>query len=117
VEQALLEGATANGFIGELWTLDRVALVIQRLTGVQHHPVARFGVTHVLAAVPGDRSDPTLRIPALRRLRHTAGAPGRLGHPHPPAPPGRRPRPAAGGRVLVLQPEFVTWRVRGGQGR
>jgi hypothetical protein len=74
VEQALLEGATANGFIGELWTLDRVALVIQRLTGVQHHPVARFGVTHVLAAVPGDRSDPTLRIPALRRLRHTAGA-------------------------------------------
>jgi hypothetical protein len=62
VEQALLEGATANGFIGELWTLGRVALMIQRLTGVQHHPVARFGVTHVLAAVPGDRSDPTLRI-------------------------------------------------------
>src|SRR6266545_8119161 len=25
VEQALLEGATANGFVGELWTLDRVA--------------------------------------------------------------------------------------------
>jgi len=38
VEQALLEGATANGFVGELWTLDRIALVIQRLTGVQHHP-------------------------------------------------------------------------------
>ena len=37
IEQALLEGATANGF-GELWTLDRVALVIVRLTGVQHHP-------------------------------------------------------------------------------
>ena len=27
IEQALLEGATANGFVGELWTLDRVALV------------------------------------------------------------------------------------------
>jgi transposase len=38
IEQALLEGATANGFVGELWTLDRVAVVIQRLTGVQHHP-------------------------------------------------------------------------------
>jgi transposase len=38
VEQVLLEGATANGFVGELWTLDRIALVIERLTGVQHHP-------------------------------------------------------------------------------
>jgi transposase len=38
VEQALLQGATANGFVGELWTLDRIALVIERLTGVQHHP-------------------------------------------------------------------------------
>ena len=38
VEQALLEGAAANGFVGELWTLDRIAIVIERLTGVQHHP-------------------------------------------------------------------------------
>ena len=38
IEQALLEGAAANGFVGELWTLDRVTLVIERLTGVQHHP-------------------------------------------------------------------------------
>jgi transposase len=38
VEQALLEGATAHGFAGELWTLDRIAIVIERLTGVQHHP-------------------------------------------------------------------------------
>jgi transposase len=38
VEHALLEGATANGFAGELWTLERVALVIERLTGVRHHP-------------------------------------------------------------------------------
>jgi transposase len=37
VEQALVDGATAHGFVGELWTLDRVATVIQRLTGVQHH--------------------------------------------------------------------------------
>jgi transposase len=38
VEQALLEGAAANGFVGELWTLERVGVVIERLTGVQHHP-------------------------------------------------------------------------------
>ena len=38
VERALLEGATASGFIGELWTLDRIATVIERLTGVRHHP-------------------------------------------------------------------------------
>jgi transposase len=38
VEQALLEGATANRFVGELWTLERIALVTWRLTGVRHHP-------------------------------------------------------------------------------
>jgi transposase len=38
VEQALLEGATAHGFEGELWTLDRIAEVIWRLSGVRHHP-------------------------------------------------------------------------------
>jgi transposase len=38
VEQALLEGATANGFTGELWTLDRIGVVIERLTGVRYHP-------------------------------------------------------------------------------
>jgi transposase len=38
VEQVLLQGATAHGFEGELWTLDRVAEVIERLTGVDHHP-------------------------------------------------------------------------------
>ena len=38
VEQALLTGATANGFVGELWTLERIAVVIERLTGIRHHP-------------------------------------------------------------------------------
>lgn len=39
VEQALLHGAAAHGFTGNLWTLDRVTEVIWRLTGVRHHPV------------------------------------------------------------------------------
>jgi transposase len=38
VEQALLQGATALGFIGELWTLERIAAVVERLTGVRYHP-------------------------------------------------------------------------------
>jgi len=38
VEQALLEGATVDGFFGELWTFDRIAMVIERVTGVRHHP-------------------------------------------------------------------------------
>jgi transposase len=35
VEQVLLQGAKANGFATDLWTLDRVAQVIQRVTGVR----------------------------------------------------------------------------------
>jgi transposase len=38
VEWTLLKGAGAHGFAGELWTLDRIATVIERLTGVRHHP-------------------------------------------------------------------------------
>ena len=35
IEQALLEGALAHGFTTEVWTLDRIAVLIQGLTGVQ----------------------------------------------------------------------------------
>jgi transposase len=38
VEQALLKGPAANGFATELWTLPRVAEVIERVTGVRYHP-------------------------------------------------------------------------------
>ncbi len=38
VEQALLKGARANGYSTELWTLRRVAEVIERMTGVDYHP-------------------------------------------------------------------------------
>jgi len=46
VEGALLEGAAANGFTGELWTLERIALVIERLTRVQHHPAHVWALLH-----------------------------------------------------------------------
>jgi len=37
VERVLLKGPRANGFPTELWTLDRVAAVIERVTGVTYH--------------------------------------------------------------------------------
>jgi transposase len=46
VEQALLEGADANGFVGQLWTLDRVAVVIERLTWIRHHPAHVWALLH-----------------------------------------------------------------------
>ena len=38
VERALRQGARAHGFATDLWTLPRVAIVIERLTGVHYHP-------------------------------------------------------------------------------
>jgi len=37
VERTLREGARTNGFNTDLWTLPRVAQVIERLTGVRYH--------------------------------------------------------------------------------
>ena len=38
VEKALAKGAEAHGYLTDLWTLPRVAEVIERLTGVAYHP-------------------------------------------------------------------------------
>jgi transposase len=38
VERALAKGAEANGYLTDLWTLPRVAEVIERMTGVTYHP-------------------------------------------------------------------------------
>lgn len=38
IDQALRQGARAHGFGTELWTLPRIARVIERLTGVRYHP-------------------------------------------------------------------------------
>ena len=38
VDRVLRQGAQAHGFGTDLWTLPRVAAVIERLTGVQYHP-------------------------------------------------------------------------------
>jgi transposase len=38
VEVELAKGAVANGYANDLWTLKRVAEVIERVTGVSYHP-------------------------------------------------------------------------------
>ena len=38
VDQALRQGGRAHGFATDLWTLPRIATVIERLTGVTYHP-------------------------------------------------------------------------------
>lgn len=38
VEAVLANGAEANGYVTDLWTLPRVADVIERVTGVSYHP-------------------------------------------------------------------------------
>ena len=37
VEQALLKGARSHGYASDLWTLDRVGMVIESVTGVTYH--------------------------------------------------------------------------------
>jgi transposase len=38
VERALLRGARAHGFPTDLWTLPRIAAVIEQVTGERYHP-------------------------------------------------------------------------------
>lgn len=38
VDKALRQGARAHGFDTDLWTLPRVAQLVERLTGVRYHP-------------------------------------------------------------------------------
>jgi transposase len=37
IDQALRQGARAHGFDNDHWTLERVATVVERLTGVAYH--------------------------------------------------------------------------------
>ena len=38
VDEALRQGAQAHGFATDLWTLPRVAAVIEQSTGIHYHP-------------------------------------------------------------------------------
>jgi transposase len=62
VERALERGPTANGFSTELWTLARVAEVIEVTTGVRYHRARLAG------AAPGGL-EPTAPRPSHRTRR------------------------------------------------
>jgi transposase len=44
--QALGQGASARGFTGDAWTLRRIAVVVERQTGVRYHPGHLWAVLH-----------------------------------------------------------------------
>ncbi len=67
VEAALTKGAEANGYTGDLWTLPRVAEVIQRVAGVSYHP---GHVWYVLR----DQLDWTWQRPARRAVERNEAA-------------------------------------------
>ncbi len=58
VEKVLLKGARANGYATDLWTLERVAQVIERETGVSYHP---GHVWRLLKALGWSRQKPARR--------------------------------------------------------
>jgi len=65
-EQALRAGPRGHGFSTDLWTLPRVATVIERLTRVRHHP------GHVWRILRG--LNWSLQRPARRARERDAGA-------------------------------------------
>ena len=48
VEEELLRGPMAHGYATQLWTLARVAAVIERVTGVRYHPGHGWRLLHEL---------------------------------------------------------------------
>lgn len=102
LDRALHQGARAHGFATDLWTLPRVAAVIERLTGVHYHPGHVWRVLRGLgwtlqrpATQARERNEATIRHwvaerwPAVKKTP-AAGRPGfssttkvvsRSGHP------------------------------------
>jgi transposase len=88
IEEALLEGPRAWGYETELWTLPRIARVIEEVTGVVYHP---GHVWRVLKKLGWSRQKPTTRArerdevaigrwvretwPAIKKTPHTRGRP------------------------------------------
>ena len=86
VDQALREGARAHGFATDLWTLPRVATVIERRTGVTYHPGHVWRVLRALGW--------TLQRPATQaRERNAATIRAWVAHRWPAV----KNTPAAGG--------------------
>ncbi len=111
IETALREGPRAHGFRTNLWTLPRVARLIERLTGVSYHPGHVWRLLGALdwslprpAARAKERNEAaiaewkTTRWPAVKKTL-AAAAPGSSAKTRAASPSGRRSgapgRPAA----------------------
>jgi transposase len=112
IDQALRQGARAHGLDSDHWTLARVRIVIQRLTGVGDHP------GHVWKLLR-HRLHWRLQRPARRAVERDEQAIARWVATDWPEHPGRRP-PSSGragvlGRVGVSLLPVVrrTWAPRG----
>lgn len=91
LERALLKGARSHGFDTDLWTLGRIAVVIERLTGVRHHPAHVWRVLRQLgwsvqrpARRAAERDEAAIQRwvkqdwPRIRQKRSSAGRLDRL---------------------------------------
>jgi transposase len=73
VEEALANGAEANGYTTDLWTLPRVAEVIERVTGVSHPAQATSGTCCVTSWAGPGSGQPDVRSSATMR-RSSSGS-------------------------------------------
>lgn len=70
VVKALRKGPVANGFPTEMWTLPRVAEVIETVTGVHYHP---GHVWYILRDMGWSRQRPARRASSATTPRSTPG--------------------------------------------
>lgn len=66
----LTKGAEAHGFIGDIWTTGRVAIVIKRAFGVRYHPAH---VSRLLRQLGWTLQKPVLRASQRDEATVTAG--------------------------------------------
>jgi transposase len=92
-EQALLKGAKAHGFDTDLWTLDRIAEVIWRLTGCVTTPPMCGGCCAI--AWTGACNAPPVAPKSATSRRSASGSPA--------TGPGSKKRQAPQGRHLLLR--------------
>jgi len=91
-EQALLKGAKAHGFDTDLWTLDRIAEVIWRVTGCVTTPRRCGGCCAIGWAGAGNAPPAAPKRATSRRSASGSPATG----------PGSKKRQARQGRQLLL---------------
>jgi len=100
VDRALRQGARAHGFGTDLWTLPRVATVIERLTGVRYHP---GHVWKILGAMEWTLQRPARRARERNEAAVQQGAAERwpaVKKPLDAAKPGSSSRTRAGSRSV-----------------